>query len=53
MMCSRCEGEVRFLSSPSRFDVHFVCDQCGMQFHWGEPIDDLSPLHRVLEVNEN
>ena len=52
MKCSRCEGEVRFLSSPSRFDVHFVCDECGMQFHWGEPIDDLDPLHRILEVNE-
>ena len=52
MKCSRCEGEVRFLNVPSVLDVHFVCDECGMPFHWGEPVGDLGQLHRMINVNE-
>lgn len=52
MKCSRCEGEVRFLTSSSALGVHFLCDECGMQVHWGEPVDDLDQLLRIQKVNE-
>jgi hypothetical protein len=34
----------------SWFGHHFVCDEYGMQFFLGLPVDNLKPLNRALEV---